>query len=176
MRREVKGLRKRTVLQTTSLVERRTTLLKRIQRFRDIQQLYMPELDPQQVARVLRSASANAPSTVHVEDAILLMPSDLPDAQRHQYCAPGLAAVEDRLRYAEAYESLDHLRHHLRTRTFANKFKIKNVTGQKNNTRSRETQNHIDDKVKSSQLQYCRARNALWYFEGLGNGRPHYQC
>jgi hypothetical protein len=70
MRREVKGLRKRTVLQTTSLIERRTTLLKRIQRFRDIQQVYMPELDPQQVARVLRSASANAPSTVHVEDAI----------------------------------------------------------------------------------------------------------
>jgi hypothetical protein len=96
------------------------------------------------------------------------MPSDLPDAQRHQYCAPGLAAVEDRLRYAEAYESLDHLRHHLRTRTFANKFKIKNVTGQKNNTRSRETQNHIDDKVKSSQLQYCRARNALLVLRGPG--------
>jgi hypothetical protein len=84
-------------------------LLKRIQRFRDIQQLYMPELDPQQVARILRSASANARSSVHVKDAILLMLSDLPDAQHHQYCAPGLAAVEDRLRYAEACESLDHL-------------------------------------------------------------------
>ena len=47
MRREVKGQSRQTVLQTTSLVERRTTLLKRIQCFREIQQLYMPGLNPQ---------------------------------------------------------------------------------------------------------------------------------
>ena len=33
MRREVKGLGKQTVLQTMSLIERRTALLKRVQRF-----------------------------------------------------------------------------------------------------------------------------------------------
>jgi hypothetical protein len=89
MRREVKGLSRQTVLQMASLVERRTTLLKRIQRFRN--------------------------------------------------------------------------------RTFTNRFKIKNVTGQKNNTRSRESQNRIDDKVKASQLQYCRARQAMMVLRGPGD-------
>jgi hypothetical protein len=110
------------------------TLLKCIQCFCDIQRLYMPGLDPQQVACTLQSALANAPSSVHVEDAMLLMPSDLSDAQQHQYCAPGVVAIKDRLQYAEAFEALNSLQHHLRTHTFANKFKIKNVTGQKNNT------------------------------------------
>ncbi|KIM71424.1 hypothetical protein PILCRDRAFT_82799, partial [Piloderma croceum F 1598] len=148
-------LSKQTVLQTTSIVERRMTLLKCIQCFHDIQQLYMPGLDPQQVACALQSALANAPSSVNVEDAMLLMPSDLSDAQRHQYCAPGVAAIEDYLRYAEAFEGLNNLQHHLCTHTLANKFKIKNVMGQKNNTQSRDAENCIDDKVKSSQLQYC---------------------
>jgi hypothetical protein len=169
MRREVKGLSRQTVLQTASLVERRTTLLKRIQRFRDIQRLYMPGFDSQHMAHLLRSALPNTISAVHVEDAILFMPSDLSDDLRRRHCAPGLASVEDRLRYAEAYESLDHLRHHLRNRTFTNRFKIKNVTGQKNNTRSRESQNRIDDKVKASQLQYCRARQAVMVLRGPGD-------
>jgi hypothetical protein len=169
MRREVKGLGKQTVLRTTSLIERRTTLVKRIQRFRDIQHLYMPGLDPQLLGHLLRSASHNPLSPVHVEDSILFMPSDLPDDLRRQHCAPGLASVEDRLRYAEAYQSLDHLRHHLRNRTFTNKFKVKNVTGQKNNTRSRESQHRIDDKVKASQLQYCRARQAVLVLRGPGD-------
>ncbi|KIM87958.1 hypothetical protein PILCRDRAFT_44104, partial [Piloderma croceum F 1598] len=48
-------------------------------------------------------------------------------------------------------------------------FKIKNVTGQKNNTRSRESQNRIDDKVKASQLQYCRACQAVMVLRGPGD-------
>jgi hypothetical protein len=168
MRREVLGQSKRTVLQTTSLVERRTTLLKRIQRYRDIQHLYMPGLDPQQLAHLLRSSSRTPMSSVHVEDSMLFMPSDLSADSRHQYCAPGLPLIEDRLRYAEAHESLDNLRHHLRNRTFTNKFKVKNVTGQKNNTRARSSQHRIDDRVKAAQLQYCRARHALMVLRGPG--------
>lgn len=170
MRREVKGQGKQTVLQTTSLIERRTSLLKRIQRFRDTQRLYMPGLNPQQMAHLQRSALRNnARASVHVEDSVLFMPSDLSDELRRHHCSPGLATMEDRLRYAEAYESLDRLRHHLRNRTFTNKFKVKNVTGQKNNTRSREVQHRIDDKVKAAQLQYCRARWALIVLRGAGD-------
>ena len=131
MYREVKGLSRQTVLQMASLVECRMTLLKCIQCFRNIQRLYMLGFDSQHMAHLLQSALPNTVSAVHVEDAILFMPSDLSDNLRRQHCAPGLASVEDRLRYAEAYESLDHLRHHLRNRTFTNRFKIKNVTGQK---------------------------------------------
>src|SRR5882672_5898918 len=46
LRHEVSGLRKQTLLQTTSIVERRTVLLKRVQRFREIQRFYMPGFDP----------------------------------------------------------------------------------------------------------------------------------
>jgi hypothetical protein len=61
------------------------------------------------------------------------------------------------------------LRHHLRNRTFTNKFKVKNVTGQKHNTRAREVQHSIDDRVKTSKQQYCRARAAILQLRGPGD-------
>jgi hypothetical protein len=77
--------------------------------------------------------------------------------------------MEDRLRYAEAMDALENLRHHLRTRSFTNRFKIANVTGQVHNTRARERQNQIDDKVRAAELQYCRARKALLELRGSGD-------
>jgi len=53
---KVSGLRKQTLLQTTSLVERRTILVKRIQHFREIQWYYMPSFDH-------RNYSTSEPST-----------------------------------------------------------------------------------------------------------------
>lgn len=76
--------------------------------------------------------------------------------------------MEDRLRFAEASDSLENLRHHLRTRSFTNRFKIANVTGQIHNTRARETQHTIDDKVRTAELQYRRARAAVLTLRGPG--------
>jgi hypothetical protein len=149
-------------------VERRTALLKRIQRFREIQEVYMPGFDPKNSAHLERSASSNPTSTVHVEDCKLYMPSDLSDSQRRKYCPGGLAAMEDRLRHAEASDSLETLRHQLQTRSFTNRFKVANVTGQIHNTRARETQHRIDDKVRAAELQYRRARDALLKLRGNG--------
>ncbi|KZP12467.1 hypothetical protein FIBSPDRAFT_961413 [Athelia psychrophila] len=140
LRTEVKGLRKQTILQTTTLVERRTTLLKHYQRFRELQRLYMVGFDPIQYAQ----GKGTVPT--HVEYFPLYMPSELPKADARKYCPNGLAGTEDHIRYAEASDALESLRHHLRTRSFANRFKIANVTGQIQNTRARETQNRIDDK------------------------------
>lgn len=136
------------------MVERRTTLIKRVQRFREIQRLYMPKFDP------LSYAAPNAADT-QVEDYILYLPSELNAADRRKFCPNGLSELEDRVRYAEACDSLETLRHHLRTRSFANRFKIANTTGQINNTRARETQARIDDKVRAFAVQYRRARAAL---------------
>jgi hypothetical protein len=133
---EVKGKRKQTLLQTTSIVERRTVLLKRIQRFREIQQVYMPGFDPKNSAHLERLSTAHPSSSIHVEDTKLYMPSDLSNTQRRLYCPGGLADMEDCLRFAEASDSLESLRHHLRTRSFTNRFKIANVTGQIHNTRA----------------------------------------
>lgn len=144
-------------------------LLKRIQRFREAQQIYMSGLDAPLLAQLELSALPLNTTSVHVEDSILFMPSELPFATRRRVCNPGLSDIEDRLRFAEAHDALDHLRHHLRNRTFTNKFKVQNVTGQKHNTRAREVQNRIDDRVKTSQVQYCRARAAMVQLRGPGH-------
>jgi hypothetical protein len=136
IRREVKGKQKQTLLQKTSVVERRTLLLKRIQRFREIQQVYMPGLDPKNRTHIEGVAESNSSRSVHVEDSKLYMPSDLSLADHNKYCPGGLPAMEDRLRFAEASDSLEDLRHHLRTRSFTNHFKVANVTGQIRNMRA----------------------------------------
>jgi len=138
---EVRGLRKQTVLQAASLVERRTTLLKHVQRFREIQRLHMPGFDANTHIRPPPTVSTN------VEDFILWLPSELSALDRHRYCGGELLEAEDRLRFTEATDTLENLRHHLRTCSFTNHYKIANVTGQVRNTRAREHQNVIDDKV-----------------------------
>jgi hypothetical protein len=167
IRDEVKGKQKQTLLQKTSVVEHRTVLLRRIQRFWEIQQVYMPGFDPKNRTHVERVAS-NPSHSVHVEDSKLYMPSDLSVADRHKYCPGGLAGMEDRLRSAEVSDSLKNVRHHLRTRSFVNRFKIANVTGQIHSTQAWESQHRIDDKVCVAVLQYRRARHALLMLWGPG--------
>ena len=161
IQREVKGKRKQTLLQSTSLTERRTILLKRVQRFRELQQVYMPGLDAPLLTQLERAALPRNSTSIHVEDSILFMPSELSAATCRRVCSPGLGDIEDRIRFAEAHDALDHLRHHLHNRTFTNKFKIQNVTGQKGNTRAHKVQHRIDDRVKAAQVQYCRAQTAV---------------
>jgi hypothetical protein len=149
-------------------VERQTILFRPIQRFREIQQVYMPGFDAKGTAHQEHLASSKPSDAVHVEDCKLYMPSDLSVANRRKYCPGGLATIEDRLRHAEASDSLENLRHHLCTRSFTNRFKIANITGQIHNTRARESQHRIDDKVRVAELQYRRAREALLKLRGKG--------
>lgn len=169
LKRDVKGISKPTALQATSFVERRTILLKRLNRFREIQQTYMPGVDAQVLAHEARLSSNSSTSPVHVEDAVLFMPSELTNLQRAEYCNEGIAEVENRLRYAEAFESLEELRRQLRCRTYMNRFKVKNVTGQKDNTRARDKQSTIDAAVKTAELRYNRARKAVLALRGPGD-------
>jgi hypothetical protein len=129
----------------------------------------MPGFDPKNSVHLEHLASSpNTSTSVHVEDCKLYMPSDLSHSDRRKYCPGGLSDMEDRLRFAEASDALENLRHHLRTRSFANRFKIANVTGQIHNTRARETQHRIDDKVRTAELQYRRSRDALLRLRGHG--------
>lgn len=126
----------------------------------------MPGVDAQVLAHEARSSST---ASVHIEDAKLFMPSELSAIQRQEYCREGIVATEARLRQAEAFDSLEDLRRHLRTRTYMNRFKVKNVTGQKANTRARDKQSTIDVSVKFSHLRYNRARGALLVLRGHGD-------
>ena len=161
LRLEVSGLRKQTLLQTTSLVERRTVLVKRIQRFREIQRYYMPSFDHRNYSTSEPSTADSTTASTNAEDIKLYLPSELSATDRRKLCPNGLSAMEDRIRFAEAFDSLEDLRHHLRTRSFTNRFKKANVTGQIKNTRAREVQHRIDDRVRAAELQYQHAREAL---------------
>jgi hypothetical protein len=127
--------------------------------------LVVTGVDVQQLSHTTRlSPTASVP----IERAVLFMPSELSMTQRSEYCTNDLSSIEDHLQYAEASDALQDLCRQPRTRTYTNQFKIKNVTGQKNNTRSRQKQSTIDNSVKSSELHYNRAQQSLLALRGPG--------
>lgn len=133
----------------------------------------MPGFEPNNQSH--RQAVAGTSNSSNAEDTIIYLPSELNAADRRQFCPAGLVKMEDRLRHAEASDCLETLRHHLRTRSFANRFKIANVTGQVHNTRVCKTQHTIDDKVRTAELQYRRARDAVLILRGPGEWEEELQ-
>lgn len=165
---EVKGLKKETLLQMTSLVEHQTTLMKHIQHFHEVQHVSMPGFNWQDHTYAADpTPHDNKPR--HPKDIRLFMPSELSKPDHCKYCPNGLSDLEDRIHYAEASDALEDLRHHLRTRSFTNKFKIKNITGQIKNTRAQEVQHRINDKVRTCELKYWRACDAVKKLHGSGD-------
>ena len=84
-------------------------------------------------------------------------------------CPLPVTSTEERLREAQATEALNDMRRYLRQRSFASTFKIKNVTGQRANTRARQWINTINGKVVAAKLLYRRARSSLFSIRGPGD-------
>ncbi|KZP22585.1 hypothetical protein FIBSPDRAFT_717337, partial [Athelia psychrophila] len=84
-------------------------------------------------------------------------------------CAEGLADVEARVREATAYDSLDELRCHLFTRTYVNKWRGKNVSGQHRSTRARTLQHTVDMRVHEAKTRYRASRHALLALRSSGS-------
>ena len=98
----------------------------------------------------------------------LPLPSSIPPPLRASTCPAPVVSIEERLREAQAFESLDDARRYLRQRTFASGFKIKNITGQRANTRARQWINTINSKVVAAKLSYRHARSRLLSLRGPG--------
>ncbi|EIM80064.1 uncharacterized protein STEHIDRAFT_27722, partial [Stereum hirsutum FP-91666 SS1] len=90
----------------------------------------------------------------------LYMPSNIPDTIRPAYCDGELCAMEKDVRYACAIDALGELRRGLHLRVYINKLKIKNITGQRNNTRARSMQETIELRISASASKYRQARKA----------------
>ncbi|KAI0037361.1 hypothetical protein FA95DRAFT_1507040 [Auriscalpium vulgare] len=103
------------------------------------------------------------------ENIKLYLPSDIDDGQRHALCDPSLVDIESKLRLAATNEALDGVRHQLRFRTYVNKFKITNVTGQRKNTRARALQARIEVGVKRDAETYRMHRAAHLRLVGHGD-------
>ena len=65
------------------------------------------------------------------------------------------------MREAQAYEALEEIRQHLRLRTHMWKYKDKNTSGQRANTRSQNLINRVQKKVDAGAAKYNMARKAL---------------
>jgi hypothetical protein len=80
----------------------------------------------------------------------------------------GICNVEARVRHADTSEALDDLRRYLRTRTYLNKWRIKNISGQYRLTRTRALQHRVDVNVHTAKTRYRHSRKALLTLQGHG--------
>lgn len=103
--------RKLTTTQATALQDRRTSLLRKIQKFRDVQDMYMPGL--RHFLDQTQGDLAEQERDTHSENLAIHLPSSLSSADRTTIYIPGVVDVEDRLRYGEACEALESLRRQL---------------------------------------------------------------
>ncbi|KAF7791816.1 hypothetical protein EIP86_002840 [Pleurotus ostreatoroseus] len=166
LKRDVSITPAANALGQTTRMERRIALWKKIEQYRKAQEFYMPGL-----ARAIRDVEdrIGQPGWQEAEQVPLYLPSYFEDpAARATACDPKIASMEEVIREADAYESLDKLRRRLHARVFANKFKIKNVTGQRANTKARSWQKTIDQQIIESKHRYRRSRMALLALRGPG--------
>lgn len=161
----------KTSTQVAALTRQRTLLLKDIQRFKHVQQSYMPGLrrfEEENPASVI-----NTPSTPELIS--LSLPSSIPPNQRTSVCVADVETIETKLRQAQCSEALANLRTQLIKRTYTNKYKEQTASSQRAYTRFRTLQSQTEFKIKSSQTVYNTARSALHALQGPGAWEQQYQ-
>ncbi|KAH8108919.1 hypothetical protein DFH11DRAFT_1516183, partial [Phellopilus nigrolimitatus] len=154
--------------QAAMLQERRTALVRKVQKWRTIQLVYMPT-----VASLLSSGepphdpslTAASIDSVPIIDPFvppLLLPSSLPISIR-QTLTPrlNLTAKETRLRAAQAEDALAELRRLLKIRATSIQFKKVNMVGQRAQTRVRSVLTLFQDKIDRVANRYRAAQAAL---------------
>lgn len=151
-----------TTSQATLKQNGRLGFFRKLTNYRALRDAYMPGL-------VNESIATESTTTVPIHLIPLQLPSSILPTDRSQTCPPDLFVVEADLRFGQAHDALEELRRHLRTRTSTNRFKIKNVTGQRANTRAWTLQKSIDKQVKISAAKYRCARAAYMTLVGPGD-------
>lgn len=76
-------------------------------------------------------------------------------------CDPRLAEIEWKLRFAQAHEALETVRHNLQMRAHLYKFKDRFVRGQAANTRSRTAISNVQTRIDAAADEYRAAHLAL---------------
>ncbi|KAF8125542.1 hypothetical protein K438DRAFT_1535231, partial [Mycena galopus ATCC 62051] len=164
---DIKGLKDPSPTQKLGFVKRRTGLLKRIHRFRQLQLVYMPALRCFLTDVEKQVVDGNGEQTA--EATRLFLPSEISDAKiRGRACARGLPEVEARMREGETGEALEKVREGLRSRMSTNRFRIANHTGQGALTRGQGILRQIEIKVHLAKVHYRYARAGLLALRGHG--------
>ena len=150
--------------QKATLLENRAALLYQIEKWRQIQAVYMPgvldtdttDLEPLQ--------------KVKAESIKLWLPSQLGE-DRDRICLDGVVNGEAELRFAQLEDSLNDLRRARRTRRGLITFHKVQLTGQgqKTQTKSQAAMQTIQDRIDRCVRRYRVARNALLHLNPSGN-------
>ena len=98
----------------------------------------------------------------------LYLPSSLPASKRSWVCISGVQEIEDRLRFGQASEALNKLRCQLMKRTYASRYKVRNVSSQRHYTQFQTLQEHTKSKIKSACRQYTTSQSAILALQGPG--------
>ncbi|KAL0563734.1 hypothetical protein V5O48_018330 [Marasmius crinis-equi] len=166
-----------TEFKETSIQKKRTALLQRIRKFYGSLRHHMPA-----VQRLIDKDSPLSEAT-RPEELKLFLPSSLdpsilrplPPSPANSnpgttriVCPSELIDMEDRLRFAQAHESLSRLRAQLRARTVAYKETSKESASQTMYLRLHTLQDQIEAKVKALSETYRRAQAALLVLRGEG--------
>ena len=163
---DLKTLEKTTAGQQTSIQRRRTNLLKRIIKFSNIRNKYMPGLNGYiaELSPLPEEVSMSTPELIP-----LYLPSSLPENKCPLVCITGVQEIEDRLRFAQASEALNKLRCQLMKRTYVSRYKVWNsISSQRQYTRFWTLQEHTESKIKLACQQYTTSRRAILALRGPG--------
>ena len=163
--------KKVTTLGAAELQDKRHALRRRIDVWRDIQQLYMP-CAAQLYQTHLVNISALS-TTEEAETVPLFLPSSIPSSLWSTGCASGLVDKECRLRLAQADDGLNELRRQLRISATLRDYKKVQVGGQsqKSNTRTRSLMSRFHDKTIRAAERYSAAYKALLLIDLNGEWR-----
>ena len=159
---EIKIIKKyETQNQLADLEEKRRILISRINKWREIQLAYIPDIGS--LVANTTSKLLSAPHSLAAEDVPLFLPSSISSDLQHNPGFLKTLAHEIRLRIAQADDALADIRHHLRIISGLWQFKKVNISGTGNqpNTRMRSLFNRFNHRMRQSVLRYRTARSAL---------------
>lgn len=161
-----------TTLQLAKLQERINSMHRKITAWIKVQELYMPAAARQ---RSLDDQLADDDADeIPAYNIPLYLPSKLP-ARSRKRCPTKLLEYEFQLREAEAYESLDELRQHLRLRSYEWNYKKRHTIGQSAQTRAQNLIARVESKVRTSANNYNSARDAMVDLATLLHIQPTWQ-
>lgn len=143
-----------TSLQQAKVVERSTSLRRKIDAWIEVQHLYMPAIALLR-ARADCEGGGRPPAVQNIE---LFLPSETVGIC---VCDPHLLRYEWQFRYAQAETSLDDLRGLLLMRSMMYKSKDRYSRGQRQQTRSNTLLNRLEARIRYTSTKYRSIREAL---------------
>ncbi|KAF8997031.1 hypothetical protein BDZ89DRAFT_970727, partial [Hymenopellis radicata] len=159
----LKARAKLSAADTDKVQARRRTLLRSLQKFRELQAIHMPN-----VSELVLRADNPAGEPVLAENIKLWMPSDVPAEDRDSMVKPYLLRMETLLQREHCSSALLKMRLKLHAKNHIIRFRDKNVTGQKRSTRARTLIDRVSDQVDLFAAQYRCAQGALTSLVGSG--------